>query len=238
MTTTPLEQAQEAIDAGRYQEAEALLRPLINSGNAEADYLYGTLLFSEPDLVDLDDAMDAFERAADLDHPDACYQLAITSIDESDGIVVGPVVDRDLLLHAAELGNVDAQHTAGALYASGEEGFEQDLAAARQWHQRAAEQGDAGSQYDLGFMCLEGQGGPADTDAGLNWLEACAAQEFLVSERAADFLANIFEDGRFDLEPDPEEAERWRARQRELAELHERQQKEQAEAFEAGAQDS
>lgn len=226
MTTTPLEQAKEAIAAARYQEAEALLKPLINTGDAEADYLYGTLLFSEPDLVEIDDAMEAFERAADLDHPDACYQLATTSIDESDGIIVGPVVDRDLLLHAAELGNIDAQRTAGALYASGEEGFEQDLAAARQWHERAAEQADPDSQYDLGWMMLEGEGGPADGDAGLSWLEACAAQDHVASERAADFLASIFEEGRFDFEPDPAAAERWRARQHELAELHERQQRE------------
>jgi uncharacterized protein len=238
MTTTPLEQAREAIAAARYQEAEALLRPLINTGDAEADYLYGTLLFLEAELVEIDAAMDAFERAAALDHPDACYQLATTSIDESDGIVVGPVVDRDLLLHAAELGNIDAQRTAGVLHASGEEGFPQDLAIARQWHQRAAEQGDADSQYDLGWMWLEGEGGPADSDAGLSWLEACAAQEHLTSERAADYLANIFEEGRFDLEADPEEAERWRTRQRELAELHERQQKEQAEAWESGAKDA
>jgi TPR repeat protein len=232
MTTTPLEQAKDAIAAARYQEAEALLKPLINTGDAEADYLYGTLLFSEPDLVDLDHAMEAFERAADLDHPDACYQLAITSIDDADGIIVGPVVDRDLLLHAAELGNIDAQRTAGALLANGEEGFEQDLAAARHWHQRAAEQGDSDSQYDVAWMMLEGDGGPYDPDAGLTWLEACAAQEHLASERAADFLASIFEEGRFDFEPDPEAAERWRARQQELAELHERQQKESIEAQE------
>lgn len=226
MTTTPLEQAREAMAAARYQDAAALLKPLINTGDAEADYLYGTLLFSEPDLVELDDAIDAFERAADLDHPDACYQLAITSIDDADGIIVGPVADRDLLLHAAELGNVDAQRIAGSLFASGEEGFEQDHAAARQWHQRAAEQGDPDSQYDLGWMMLEGEGGPPEYDAGLEWLEKCAAQEHLASERAADFLASIFEEGRFDFEEDPEAAQRWRARQEELAELHERQQKE------------
>ena len=67
--------------------------------------------------------MEAFARAADLDHPDACYQLATTSIDDADGIIVGPVVDRDLLVHAAELGNVDAQRTGRVLHASGEEGF-------------------------------------------------------------------------------------------------------------------
>lgn len=226
MTTTPIEQAREAIAEGRYQEAEALLKPLTNTGDAEADYLYGTLLFSEADLVDLDDAMDALERAAELDHPEACYQLAIITIDEGDGITVGPVSDRDLLLRAAGLGSVDAQRTAGSLFANGEEGFEQDLAAARQWHQAAAEQGDPDSQYDLGWMMLEGQGGPPEYDAGLEWLEACAKQDYLASERAADFLSSIFEEGRFDFEEDPEAAQKWRARQEELSELHERQQKE------------
>jgi TPR repeat protein len=235
MTTTPLEQAKEAIAAARYQEAKALLKPLTNTGDAEADYLYGTLLFSEPDLVEIDDAMDAFERAADLDHPDACYQLAITSIDDADGIIVGPVVDRDLLLHAAELGNIDAQRTAGVLHANGEEGFPEDLAAARHWHERAAKQGDPDSQYDLGWLMLEGDGGPYDPDAGVGWLEACAAQEHLASERAADFLASIFEEGRFDFEPDPAAAERWRARQAELVELHERQQKEASSEHELHA---
>jgi TPR repeat protein len=223
---SPLELAKDAIEAGQYQEAAALLRTLTNTGDAEADYLFGTLLFHEAELVEVDDAMDAFARAADLDHPDACYQLATTAIDDGDGIIVGPVVDPDLLLHAAELGNVHAQRTAGALHVGGEEGFPQDLTVARQWYERAAAQGDPDSQYALGAMWLEGEGGPADQDAGLSWLEACAAQEYLASERAADFLASIFEEGRFDVEPDPEAAQRWRARQGELAELHERQQKE------------
>jgi TPR repeat protein len=225
---TPLEQVKDAIEAGQYQEAVALLRPLTNTGDAEADYLYGTLLFHEAELVEIDDAMDAFARAADLDHPDACYQLATTEIDDADGIITGPVVDQDLLLHAAELGSIDAQRTAGALYVSGEEGFPQDLTIARQWYERAAEQGDSDSQYNLGWLLLDGDDGPVDPDAGLRWLEACAAQEDIASERAADFLASIFEEGRFDLEPDPDAAQRWRARQHELEELHEQQEKDSA----------
>ena len=224
--TTPLEQAKDAIETGRYQEAEALLKPLTNSGDAEADYLYGSLLFCEPDLVDIDAAMDAFERAADLDHPAACYQLATTLIDDADGVITGPVVDRDLLVHAAELGHVDAQRTVGVLHVDGEEGFPQDLTITRHWYERAAEQGDPQSQFDVAWMMLEGEGGPADLDAGLEWLEACAKQDRVVSERAADFLAMIYEEGRFDVEPDPEAAQRWRDRQAELVELHERQQKE------------
>jgi uncharacterized protein len=226
--STPLEQAQEAIEAGRYEEAEALLRPLRNTGDAEADYLYGSLLFCGPELVDIDEAMDAFERAAELDHPDACFQLATTSIDDEDGVITGPVVDRDMLVHAAELGNVHAQRLVGVLHVHGDEGFPEDQAIARHWQAQAAEQGDVHSQWDLGWMMLQGEGGPVDLDGGLAWLEACAAQDDIVSERAADFLAAIFEEGRYDVEPDPEAVERWRARQEELAALHEQQRKEAA----------
>jgi TPR repeat protein len=229
MTTTPLEQAREAIDAGRFEEAVALLKPLTNAGDAEADYLYGSLLFCGPELVEIDDALDAFERAAALDHPAACYQLATTSVDEAEGVVTGPVVDRDLLVHAAELGNVDAQRTVGVLHVDGDEGFPQDLTITRHWYERAAEQGEPQSQFDLGWMMLEGEGGPVDVDAGLEWLEACAQQDLVVSERAADFLAAIFEEGRYYVEADPEAAERWRERQRELEELHERQKHEEPE---------
>jgi TPR repeat protein len=220
--TTPLEQANDAIAAGRYEEAEALLRPLLNTGNAEADYLYGSLLFYGPEIVEIDDAMDAFARAADLDHPAACYQVATTLIDDEDGVILGPVVDRDLLMHAAELGHVEAQRTVGVMHVQGEEGFPQDLTITRHWYERAAEQGELQSQFDLGWMMLEGQGGPVDQDAGLGWLESCAGQEGDASIRAADFLATIFEEGRFDFEPDPEAAQRWRARQDELVALDER----------------
>jgi TPR repeat protein len=219
--TTPIEQAKDAIEAARYQDALALLKPLTNTGDAEADFLYGSLLFHEADLVDIDDAMDAFARAADLDHPAACYQLATTLIDDADGVITGSVVDRDLLVHAAELGNVDAQRMVGLLHIEGEEGFPQDLAVTRHWYERAAEQGEALSQFDLGWMMLNGEGGPADEDAGLSWLETCAAQEGDASIRAADFLAMIFEEGRFDLEPDAEQAQRWRAREEELIAIEE-----------------
>jgi uncharacterized protein len=217
MTTSPLDQAKAAIAEAKYAEAAALLAPLTNTGDAEADYLFGTLLFCEPDLVSVDDAMDAFGRAADLDHPAACYQVATTAVD-GDEVIAGPVVDADLLLHAAELGHVEAQRLVGVLHVDGDDGFPQDLEVTRQWYERAAEQGHCQSQYDLGWMMLEGEGGPVDEEGALEWLEACALQDEAISETAADFLAAIFEEGRFDFEPDPEAAERWRRRQQELAE--------------------
>ena len=228
MTTTPIEQAREAIEAGRFEEAVALLKPLTNTGDAEADYLYGSLLFYGPEIVEIDDAMDAFARAAELDHPAACYQVATTLIDDEDGVILGPVVDRDLLVRAAELGHVEAQRTVGVLHVHGEEGFPEDLAITRHWYERAAEQGEPQSQFDLGCMMLDGEGGPVDPDAGFRWLETCAAQEGDASIRAADFLATIFEEGRYDIEPDPEETQRWRARHDELVALDERARKDAA----------
>jgi TPR repeat protein len=223
--TTPLEQAREAIATHQYEQAAELLKPLTNTGDAEADYLYGSLLFCGPDVVDVDDAMEAFERAAELDHPAACYAVATTSIDEAGAWITGPVVDRDLLVHAAELGDVAAQRAVGVLHVDGEDGFPQDLTITRHWYERAAEQGDANSQFDLGWMMLAGEGGPVDLEGGLQWLETCAMQEdeneLSVCTNAADFLAAIFEEGRFDLEPDPETSQRWRERHRELTERHE-----------------
>jgi uncharacterized protein len=230
--TTPLDQVQAAIDEARYEDAEALLRPLINTGNAEADYLYGTLLFMGPEIVELDDALDAFERAAALDHPGACYLLATTVIDDADGVVTGAVADPELLMRAAELGDLDAQRTVAALHVTGEEGFPEDPAIARQWYQRAADQGDAESLYELGRMLLDGEGGPADPAAALELLAECAEQDYPVSERAADLLASITEEGRADVERDPQTAERWRERQKALLALFEQQKKEAADLSE------
>ena len=221
--SNPLEDAKTALDESRYADAAALLEPLTNAGNAEADYLYGCLLFSEPGLISRDDALDALQRAADLDHPAACYRVATTAID-GDGIQTDQVVDPDLLVHAAELGDVEAQRLLGVLHLEGAEGFPEDEEETRYWYERAAEQGDSLSQYDLGRMMLEGQGGKVDLEGGIKWLQACAGQNEEISERAADFLASLYEgaDERFELEPSPIEAARWRTRQQELEEAAER----------------
>lgn len=51
----------------------------------------------------------------------------------------------------------------------------QDLPQARYWYEQAAQRHQAEAQYRLGLMLAEGQGGPADADAALRWLESAAS---------------------------------------------------------------
>ncbi len=50
------------------------------------------------------------------------------------------------------------------MYVSGE-GVPQDYAAAVGWYRKAAEQGDAESQFNLGLLYRQGQGVPQDYGA-------------------------------------------------------------------------
>jgi TPR repeat protein len=215
---TPIETAKKLIAADLWSEAATLLDPLTNTGDREADYLYGSLLYCGTDCVSPEAALEALRRASALNHPAACYRVATTTLEADGGIVTGPVVNRELLVHAAQLGDVDAQRDVGALHAREEEGLPKDLDVARYWYERAARQGHALSQYDLGFMMLQGEGGPVDLTAGLSWLETCAMQNELVSEEAAEFLAEIFESEYYGVSPDAEAVKRWRRRQSELLE--------------------
>ena len=60
-----------------------------------------------------------------------------------------------------------------------------DANEAFQWYLRAAVLGHAGAQYNLGLMCLKGEGVSKNAFAGLNWIELAAgngdkgAQELL-----------------------------------------------------------
>jgi TPR repeat protein len=212
---TPIEQAKELIAVQRWAEAAALLEPLTDRGDAEADYLYGSMLYDGDDSVPRAAAWAALRRAAALDHPAACFRVSITTVDEG-GITTYPVVDVELLLRAARLGHADAQRKVGVEHATGDGPFPKNLAKARHWYERAAEQGEPSSQYDLGFMMLLGEGGPADVENGLRWLEASAVQDDPSSNSAARFLTEIYESGLYGQRPDAGLAARWRTRHAEL----------------------
>jgi hypothetical protein len=67
-------------------------------------------------------------------------------------------------------------------------GVPRDVAEAAMWTRRAAEQGDALAQYDLGIMYATGQGVAEDYVQAHLWFDLAAMQEdvaFRVSSRAA-----------------------------------------------------
>ncbi len=56
------------------------------------------------------------------------------------------------------------------------EGVPQDYAKAMQWYQKAANQGDADAQFNLGVMYYEGEGAPQDYAKALQWYQKAANQ--------------------------------------------------------------
>jgi TPR repeat protein len=59
-------------------------------------------------------------------------------------------------------------------YAEGQ-GVPQDYAAAMRWYRKAAEQGVANAQNNLGLMYAEGKGVAQDSAAALSWFRKAAA---------------------------------------------------------------
>ena len=55
--------------------------------------------------------------------------------------------------------------------------------------QKAAEQGDAGAQFQLGLMYLGGHGVPKDDVKAVHWLEKSAAQVHANAQRHLDIAA-------------------------------------------------
>ena len=61
------------------------------------------------------------------------------------------------------------------MYDNGQ-GVPQDYAAAVSWYRKAADQGDADAQYNLGVMYDNGQGVPQDYAAAVSWYRKAADQ--------------------------------------------------------------
>lgn len=112
---------------------------------------------------------------------------------------------RELWLPLAEKGDVRAQHAIGRLYEKGK-GVSRDFAAAAVWYRKAAEKGHPDSEYRLAVGHAAGLGVKLDEAEALVWLRRAADHGH---KRAQKNLARAYEQGRFGLKPDPEQAKYW-----------------------------
>ena len=212
-----LAKTKHALDADDWNTLECIWQPWIEQGEAEAEFQLGYhyLQFAAREDDPATERMEALVRAAAAkDHADALWFLA--SRLQCSQEETTPESER-LLLRAAELGSVNAQGLLGCLYATGDSSWPMDLAKAAAWYRRAAERGDRGSQYELGFMLLLGEGEPKNTDEGLMWLERAGE---LGNNDACKLLADCYEKGSFDVPLDAAKAARWRDRLEEYERLH------------------
>ena len=89
---------------------------------------------------------------------------------------------------AADRGNALAQFNLAMMYELGQ-GMEPDCAEATKWFLKAAEQGDAGGQLQMGKRCHRGSFAPLAHDAresrieAYKWFKLAAAQGYRDSER-------------------------------------------------------
>jgi TPR repeat protein len=206
-----LDQVREAIDLiekDRYAEALVLLRPLAVGGSTEAKFQIGKLGLRK-EGVDRSEALSMFKEAAALDHPDACFHLAFLADSES-GAGIYTQEGKALLEKAGQLGSIDAQRILGTNYATGNWGgtiTENNGERARFWYQKAADNGDPDSQYDLALMFVNGEGGPVDIPAGHSLLKSLE-QHWLAKRILADICGGAPEPIHLlHLEPAPGSAE-------------------------------
>jgi TPR repeat protein len=91
-----------------------------------------------------------------------------------------------LWLPLANHGNVEAQRGLGQ--ANGAENFPE----AMKWYRKAADQGDADSQYSIGAMYDHGWGVKQDYAEALKWFRKAGDQEYVP---ALDYLGTMYRDG-------------------------------------------
>ena len=187
MTEEPISDARAAAGRGEFESAIALLRPLAETGNREAQYQLGFIALTECDLISGREAFSLFREAAEQGHPEAMHHLAtfLEFLSESFESPLSQEEAWSWLLRAAESGCFQAQYDAAASLATGdwrERGVPQDLGAAFAWYRRAAEAGHVEAQYNLASMLAEGEGCERDLAAAKEWLERAVVGGYKYAE--------------------------------------------------------
>jgi TPR repeat protein len=154
---TTYNDAEAAMDAGRYWRARGILQPLAETGDPRAQFdLGGMYMMGQGVARDETKGTDWILKAANQGLADA--ELAIGSM-----YLLGEGFQRDTELavewlgRAAEDGQIEAQFLLGDKYLKGEE-VKKDPAAAARLFRMAAEQGHPRAQNNLAMMHDEGNG--------------------------------------------------------------------------------
>jgi hypothetical protein len=192
-------------DAIEWTTLEALWRPYVDRNDVDAQFHLAEFYldyYDEGPQKEME-MKDLLRRAANQGHADAAYRLRQQYPEGA---------ERDaLLLKAGELESLEAQRDLGALYATGDWTGPRDSVRAVEWYRRAAERGHPDAQYNLGFMCLIGEGVEANPNEGLRWLKRSADQG---DECAIRLLADLYRNGKYGIPADAVEAKLWQERYR------------------------
>ena len=127
------------------------------------------------------------------------YAEAVRRIEAHDNSAVGD------LRKDANLGYAPAQFYLAKLYEAGEAGLPKDIAAAREWTQRAADNGERKAMHNLGLYYFEGTGGVKNLALAAQWFRKAANLGLVDSQYN---LARLYEGG-FGVTRSPADAYSW-----------------------------
>lgn len=102
--------------------------------------------------------------------------------------------DIETIKAKAQAGDPEAQVELGKAYLEGKEGLTKDEATAVKWFRKAAEQGNAEGQYELGVCYFYGQGIISNNKEAERWLRKSADQCYATSYRMLGYYYKLQKD--------------------------------------------
>lgn len=174
--------------------AEKCYRPAAEKGLAEAQFRLGLLLDPGDRAVAKGQKFESVEwyrKAADQGHPIARNNLAILYL-HGTGVDADAAAAERLFLASAAAGYPEAQRRLGTLYETGAAGAPKNPAAAAQWYEKAAGQGDALAALYLAQLYRDGSGVKKDLAAALRWYQKAAEGG---NQEAALAVAKTYREG-------------------------------------------
>jgi TPR repeat protein len=144
------EAGQAAFDAGDYETAVKILRPLADAGNPRAQYIIGIALLRGNGLTkDQEQATSYLTLSANQQHMEANLVLGVRYLEGKGGDQDATAAEKHLST-AAFLGSIQAQFVLGYAFSYGEyRNFRQDFQIAAEFFDLAARQQHAASQFLL-----------------------------------------------------------------------------------------
>lgn len=148
-------------------------------------------------------AVEWLEKAAKQGNVKASYVLWLC-YDNGLGVKRNEDLGRTHLYNAASGGYADAQYAMGVHFSLSK--FDEDKAQAAEWFKKAAEQGHAEAQFELGFCYFTGNGREKNEVMALKWFQRAAEQGSASAQfELGKYLAENLEDD----DQSIKEAARW-----------------------------
>ncbi len=198
------EEGRAAYIKGEYQAAYAILKPLADSGDAEAQKMMGIMYdYGHGVTADPEQALQWYIRSAEQGQTAVQYQVGAKYF-KGESIPQDYTEAAKWWELAAAGGQVDAQFNLGLMYFRGL-GVPQDDARASEFFQRAADQDHAHSQYSLAVMYAFARGVEKNYAKALQWFLKAADKNVA----QAQYNLGIFYENGYGVDTDLVRAREW-----------------------------